>query len=88
MADPRDDTTHVPLLPETHSGIPRSLLEKAKEAKAHVLSVRTKTTGARKKGLAYPPGVEANVFDGAIDELRGQLGADHVVLNDQPLQDG
>lgn len=35
-----------------------------------------------------PPGVEESVFRKALDELREQLGPDHVVLNDQPLQDG
>lgn len=88
MADSKHDSTNVPLLSEKHSGIPESLLEKAQEAKAHVLSVTTKIQGARKRALAYPPGVEVKIFDQAVDELREQLGSDHVVLNDQPLKDG
>ncbi|KAI0437181.1 hypothetical protein F4803DRAFT_571240 [Xylaria telfairii] len=88
MADSKNDSTYVPLLSEKHSGIPEWLLGKAQEAKAHALSVATKVQGPRQRGPVYPPGVEESVFDKAIDELREQLGSDHVVLNDQPLQDG
>lgn len=88
MASAQDDSTYVPLLSEKHSGIPEWLLEKAQQAKAHVLSTTTKTQGPRQRTLPYPLGVEERVFDKAIDELREQLGGEHVTLNDQPLKDG
>ncbi|KAI1421685.1 hypothetical protein F5Y12DRAFT_718186 [Xylaria sp. FL1777] len=88
MADNKDDSKYVPLLSETHSGIPEFLLEKAQQAKAHVLSVRTKTQDTKRRAPVYPPGVEESVFDKAVGELREQLGTDQVVLNDQPLEDG
>lgn len=90
MADhKKNDSKHVPLLSEKHSGIPEWLLAKAQDAKAHVLSVKTKTEeDAKPRTLVYPPGVEESVFDKAVETLREQLGAEHVVLNDQPLEDG
>ncbi|KAI1172187.1 vanillyl alcohol oxidase [Nemania sp. FL0916] len=88
MANSKDDSTYVPLLSETHSGIPEWLLEKVQREKASVLSVRTKVQSTKPRALAYPLGVEEAVFHKAIDELREQLGTDHVVLNDQPLKDG
>jgi hypothetical protein len=88
MAGSKDDSTYVPLLSEKHSGIPEWLLEKAQQAKAHALSVTTKIQDTRKRAPAYPPGVDVKVFDQAVDELREQLGTDHVTLNDQPLKDG
>ncbi|KAI0540828.1 hypothetical protein GGR58DRAFT_498703 [Xylaria digitata] len=88
MADFNDDSTYVPLLPEKYSGIPESLLEKAQQAKAHALSVTTEIQSTKKRSPVYPPGVEESVFDGAVSELRDQIGADHVVLNDQLLKDG
>lgn len=89
MSDSKDGSTYVPLLSEKHSGIPEGLLEKAQWAKAHAASVTTKPPNTtRRRALAYPPGVEEKVFDEAVDALRGELGADHVVLNDQPLVDG
>ncbi|KAI0907038.1 hypothetical protein F4823DRAFT_604387 [Ustulina deusta] len=88
MADLNDDSKYVPLLSERHSGIPEWLLEKAVEAKAHVLSVRTKIQDTKQRTPVYPPGVEGSVFDKAVDELREQLGTDQVVLNDRPLEDG
>ncbi|KAI1168518.1 hypothetical protein F5B18DRAFT_595420 [Nemania serpens] len=88
MAGAQDDSTYVPLLSERHSGIPEWLLEKAQQAKAHVLSTATKPQGTKPRTLAYPLGVEKGIFDKAVDELREQLGAEHVALNDQPLKDG
>ncbi|KAI0200656.1 hypothetical protein F4808DRAFT_427412 [Astrocystis sublimbata] len=88
MAESNHDGTHVPLLSEKYSGIPESLYEKAKAAKAHAQSVKTKIQGKRQRGIVLPPGTEEPVFRNAIDELRGQLGLDQVALNDQDLQDG
>ncbi|KAI0430324.1 hypothetical protein F5Y09DRAFT_307832 [Xylaria sp. FL1042] len=88
MADLKNDSTHVPLLSERHSGIPERLLKKAQDAKAHVLSVRTKAQSTKQRTSVYPPGVEESVFDKAVEELREQLGSVQVVLNDQPLEDG
>jgi len=78
----------VPLLSEKYSGIPEWLLDKAREAKAHALSVTTKIDSTEPRAVAYPPGVEKHVFNEALDELARELGTENVVLNDQPLKDG
>ncbi|KAI0018965.1 hypothetical protein F4780DRAFT_793775 [Xylariomycetidae sp. FL0641] len=83
-----DIMSSIPLLSEKHSGIPANLLEKAKQAKADVLGVRTKEQSARKRGQVIPQGVTEDVFNHAMDELRDQLGAEHVEINDKPLDDG
>ncbi|KAI1268377.1 vanillyl alcohol oxidase [Xylariaceae sp. FL1019] len=86
MAGSQQDELNVPLLAEKHSGIPDYLL-KAQQAKAQALAVTTKTQGPRQRNAVYPQGVEENVFDGALDELRGQLGAEFVELNDNPYME-
>jgi hypothetical protein len=88
MSNSKNDSTYVPLLSEKHSGIPEWLLEKAQHAKLHASSVTTKTLSPSQRTPVYPQGVEQRVFDEAINELRRELGADHVILNDQPLKDG
>jgi hypothetical protein len=84
----RSSGTSVPLLSEKHSGIPEWLLDKAREAKAHALSVTTKIDSTEPRVVAYPQGIETHVFDKAIDELGKEIGTENVVLNDQPLKDG
>ncbi|KAI0593941.1 hypothetical protein F4775DRAFT_606945 [Biscogniauxia sp. FL1348] len=81
-------TSRVPLLSEKHSGIPDYLAEKANDAKADVFNTRTKPQGQRNRLPVIPQGVEENAFFAAIDELREQLGPDHVEVNDKPLKDG
>ncbi|KAI3337199.1 vanillyl alcohol oxidase [Xylariaceae sp. AK1471] len=88
MSSSEANSKYVPLLSEKYSGIPECLLEKAQHAKAHALSVTTKTQSTRQRAPVYPQGVEEGVFDKAVDELREELGAAHVILNDQPLKDG
>ncbi|KAI8628720.1 vanillyl alcohol oxidase [Xylariaceae sp. FL1651] len=88
MANSKDDNLYVPLLSEKHSGIPEFLLEKAQKAKAQALAVATKTQSTKERSLVYPQGVEKDDFDKALNELREQLGAEHVDTNDKPLKDG
>ncbi|KAI0480975.1 hypothetical protein GGR56DRAFT_298912 [Xylariaceae sp. FL0804] len=94
-----DDASYVPQLPETHSGIPDYLVEKARQAKAEALAVRTTKAqqqqpgGPRKRGrrIAVPHGVaDEDALVAALGELRERLGGadDLVELNDKPLVDG
>jgi len=78
----------IPVLPDTHSGIPTYLLEKAKNAKAAVFETRTKLQSRRQRLPVLPQGVDGETFKKALDDLKKQLGADHVELNDKPLVDG
>ncbi len=78
----------IPVLPATHSGIPPYLLDKAKDAKEAIFNTRTKPVQPRQRLPVIPQGIERGSFLNALDELRGQLGAEHVEVNDKPLKDG
>ncbi|KAK0717809.1 hypothetical protein B0T26DRAFT_710902 [Lasiosphaeria miniovina] len=78
----------VPTLPSTHSGIPTFLLEKAQKAKEGIFETRTKPANERQRLPVVPLGIERDEFTKALAELRGQLGAEHVEINDKPLKDG
>ena len=78
----------IPVLPESHSGIPPFLLDKARGAKAWVFETRTKPQRERQRLPVIPQGIERDVFFAALDDLRGQIGADNVQVNDKPLRDG
>lgn len=80
--------TEVPTLSQKHSGIPDHLLDKARKAKQDAFNVRTKLVNERQRGLAIPKGIEKDKFYEALDELRKELGSEHVELNDKPLIDG
>ncbi|KAK4160364.1 hypothetical protein QBC43DRAFT_270712 [Cladorrhinum sp. PSN259] len=81
-------TTEVPTLPEVHSGIPKYLLEKATRAKNSVLEGSTKTQKKRQRLPVVPRGIEREEFLKALGELKEKLGAEHVEVNDKPLNDG
>ncbi|CAK7202050.1 hypothetical protein SEUCBS139899_004769 [Sporothrix eucalyptigena] len=83
----------VPTLPETHSGIPVYLLDKARATKQAVYDLKTnagKDTAIprRREVPALPQGVTAEAFQTAIADLRTLLGAEHVEVVDKALQDG
>ncbi|KAK3361274.1 hypothetical protein B0T24DRAFT_692222 [Lasiosphaeria ovina] len=78
----------VPTLPGTHSGIPTFLLEKAQKAKEGIFETRTKPASERQRLPVVPQGIERDEFTKALAELQGQLGAEHVEINDKPLKDG
>ncbi|KAH8899922.1 FAD-linked oxidase-like protein [Thozetella sp. PMI_491] len=80
--------SNVPLLPGTHSGLPGYLLEEAQRVKNVIFETRNKPQNARQRLPVVPQGIEPDRFFEALDDLRGQLGAEHVELNDKPLRDG
>lgn len=86
---PNLDETDVPTLAQKHSGIPNYLLDKARHQKKAALDLRTKPPVAeRQRPPALPQGVDEAKFRRALDELRQQLGSEHVEVNDKPLVDG
>ena len=78
----------VPTLPESHSGIPKYLLEKAQEAKQGIFEGRTKPQNERQRLPVVPQGIERDDFLKALAELKEQLGSEQVEINDKPLKDG
>lgn len=89
MASFREEAqSEVPLVSEKHSGIPASLLDKARGIKKEWFAVRTKPLNDRKRLPVIPQGIEEAKFFEALDELRGDIGLDNVELNDKPLRDG
>ncbi|KAI1854421.1 hypothetical protein JX265_012455 [Neoarthrinium moseri] len=90
MSTTSEVATSVPTLADKHSGIPQYLLEKAVNAKKAIREGSTDKVGEKKpaRSVAIPQGVDEDTFFKAIDELRGTLGAQHVELNDKPLEDG
>lgn len=81
-------STDVPTLSQKHSGIPDHLLDKARLAKKDAFNVRTKLVNERKRLPVLPKGIEKDKFHEALEELRKELGSQHVELNDKPLVDG
>ncbi len=88
MSFSQEASSDVPTLPTVHSGIPPYLLDKAKEAKQGVFAGRTKAQNERQRLPVVPQGIERDDFMKALDELREQLGSEHVEVNDKPLKDG
>ena len=83
----------VPTLPETHSGIPVYLLDKARATKAAVYQLKdnagANTSIPRRRAVpALPVGLNAKTFEVAIADLRSLLGSEHVEVVDQALKDG
>jgi hypothetical protein len=75
--------------PAAYSGIPERLLNKAVREKSRLWQNQSKEFQTpRKRGLAIPAGIGRVEFVKALEELSQNLGKDHVVLNDQPLEDG
>ncbi|KAK3897011.1 hypothetical protein C8A05DRAFT_39438 [Staphylotrichum tortipilum] len=88
MSFSREAGSDVPTLPKVHSGIPPYLLDKAREAKQDVFTGWTKAQNERQRLSVVPQGIERDDFVKALDELREQLGAEYVEVNDKPLKDG
>lgn len=80
--------TDVPVLPDTHSGIPPFLLDKARDAKKTIFETRTKPLNERQRLPVVPQGIDRDKFFEALDELRKEIGSEHVEVNDKPLKDG
>lgn len=81
----------VPILSESHpSGIPSRLLDAANDAKSRVRHNKTVSGVTLRHGElpVLPPGIQRDGFNAAIEELKRELGPEHVVLNDKPLDDG
>ena len=74
------------------SGIPERLLPIAKSVKEKIWQGRTyEDSSTRQQGVelpVLPPDISRESFNTAIQELRKQIGEEHVILNDQPLTDG
>lgn len=83
-----ESKSDVPVLGQKHSGIPEYLLDKARDAKKGIFDTRTKPQNERSRLPVIPQGIDADKFFEALDELRQELGAEHVELNDKPLRDG
>lgn len=69
----------TPLLSEKHNGIPARLFEKAEQAKSAIFNIATKPQSNRTQ-VAIPQGISEPAFHKAIDELRAELGEEHVEL--------
>lgn len=69
----------TPLLSERHNGIPERLFAKAQQAKSAISNIATKPQSDRTQ-VAIPQGISENAFRGAIEELRAELGKEHVEL--------
>ncbi|EPE10867.1 aryl-alcohol oxidase vanillyl-alcohol oxidase [Ophiostoma piceae UAMH 11346] len=70
----RADSKPVPTLNETYNGAPPRLQDEATEKRDKLAAMRTLPKNIqRKRGLQPPPGMTADVFLAAIDELRAEL---------------
>ncbi|KAK0641813.1 hypothetical protein B0T16DRAFT_420563 [Cercophora newfieldiana] len=88
MSFAEEATTDVPTLPETHSGIPVYLLDKARNAKAGVFDGRTKPIRDRQRLPVVPQGIERDDFLAALEDLKAKMGHEFVEINDKALKDG
>jgi hypothetical protein len=79
---------NIPVLPETHSGIPLRLLEKAANTKNLLRDGTTKQTSERQRILVVPRGIDREKFLEALAEISDILSPEHVEINDKPLVDG
>lgn len=86
--DSEEAKSDVPVLPGAHSGIPPYLLDKARDAKKTIFETRTKPLNERQRLPVIPQGIDRDKFLEALDELRKELGPEHVEVNDKPLKDG
>lgn len=83
------DLLPTPLLGEKHNGAPRRLEREAADARAKLYANRTlPTSTARLRPARLPPYVSEETFAAAIKQLRAAIGAENVIVNDQPLRDG
>lgn len=77
----------TPQLSEKHNGIPARLFDKATRTKASIWDIATKPEEKKVKKIAIPQGIEESKFFDAIDDLKNQLGSEHVELVEK-LVDG
>ena len=79
----------TPTLEEKYSGAPSRLGKEAAETRARIFENRTlPPSQPRKHGVRLPPDTTPERFEAAIQDLRSQLGADNVEVNDKSLVDG
>lgn len=83
-----ESKSDIPVLRRKHSGIPEYLLDKARDAKKSIFDTRMKPLNERSRLPAIPLGIGRDEFFQALDELRQELGAENVEINDKPLKDG
>jgi hypothetical protein len=83
------ESSPIPKLSTTHSGVPARLSNEAEAAKEKIYSLRTLPNSVpRQSPVRLPPGVTRVEFKKAIHELRRLLGGKAVELNNKPLVDG
>ncbi|KAK5174373.1 uncharacterized protein LTR77_001453 [Saxophila tyrrhenica] len=79
----------TPLLSERWSGVPSRLTSEASTARTRLYSNKTLPHSApRQRPARLPPGLSESDFSTAVKDLRQSIGAENVVINDQPLKDG
>ncbi|OIW27080.1 glycolate oxidase [Coniochaeta ligniaria NRRL 30616] len=79
----------TPILEEVYSGAPSRLNEEAEATFSRMVSNRTLSkSDTRKTGLVLPPDTSKEDFERAISDLQSKIGAEHVQINDKPLDDG
>ena len=83
------DLLPTPLLDDKHSGVPSRLTKEAAAARSRQYSNRTlPSSKPRLRPVRLPPDTTEELFATAVKSLRHSLGAENVVVNDQPLEDG
>ncbi|KAK0727779.1 hypothetical protein B0T26DRAFT_695703 [Lasiosphaeria miniovina] len=87
MSFTNEARSDVPTFPGTHSGTPACLLEKARKTKEGICDGRVKPKRERQRLLVVPQGIKRDDFVTALEDLKGQLGADNVEVNDKLLKD-
>ena len=86
--EPDLDLLPTPLLNDRHSGVPQRLTSEAAAARTRLYSNRTlPKSNARLRPTLLPPDVSEDALASAVKELRQSIGAENVVVNDQPLED-
>ncbi len=89
MASPRT-FPDAPSLDVTYSGVPKRLIDHARDAKNRLLSGRTvpESTERKEEVPRLPPDTTREHFNKAISDLTSKLNSEKVVINDQALKDG
>ena len=79
----------IPLFPESHNGVPARLKGEAATRKGEYLGLKTKAPEPRGEDVpVLPPDMSRAAFNLAMQELKDNIGASNVVLNDKPLDNG
>lgn len=83
------DLLPTPLLGARHDGVPTRLTKEAAAARQRLYGNRTlPASKARLRPARLPPDISEQGFATAVKELQQSIGAENVVVNDQPLIDG